>query len=125
MRFAQLTYKIAGIYGLIVTLPMFINEPWIAKNAPPPINHPEYYYGFAVLCLAWQLAFLVIAKDPVRFRPLMPVTFVEKFGFVIAIAALYTLGRVGMMMVGAAAVDLLLGIFFVLAYSRTPKVLTP
>src|SRR3954465_5106959 len=107
MKFARLTYKIAGIYGVIVTLPMFINEPWIAKNDPPAISHAEYYYGFAVLCLCWQLAFLVIAKDPAPYRAFLPITWLEKFGFVIAAAVLFAQHRLSMMMVGAAALDLL------------------
>lgn len=118
MRFSKLTYKIAGIYGVIVTLPMFINEPWIAKYDPPAINHAEYYYGFAVLCLCWQLAFLVIAKDPSRFRAFLPITWIEKFGFVVACVVLLLQHRLSMMMAGAAAIDLLLGILFVMSYLK-------
>lgn len=26
---------------------------------PPPINHPEYYYGFIGVAIAWQVAFII------------------------------------------------------------------
>jgi hypothetical protein len=121
MRFAKYVYLIAGVYGLLVTLPLFFTEGQYGQDHPPAVTHPEFYYGFAGLCLAWQLAFLVIGSDPVRYRPLMPVTFVEKFSFVVAAPILYHLGRTPAVMVAAAGMDALLGVLFVLAYVRTPE----
>jgi hypothetical protein len=59
---------IAGIYGLIVLVPQLFSESRIARDYPPVITHPEYFYGFLGVAIAWQLCFLVIAKDPVRYR---------------------------------------------------------
>jgi hypothetical protein len=43
----------------------------ISRNDPPAITHPGFYYGFVSVGLAWQVAFFVIARDPVRFRLMM------------------------------------------------------
>lgn len=121
MKFARYVFLIAGIYGLIVTAPQFFLEEKTGRDFPPAINHPEYYYGFFCVVLAWQIAFLLISRNPIRFRPLMPATFVEKFSFVIAIFVLYAMNRVPLIMVGLASIDLLLGILFVASYLKTPK----
>ena len=71
MVFARRTFLIAGVYGLLALVPMYFLEGRIGRDIPPPITHPEYFYGFIGVAVAWQVAFLVIARDPVRFRPLM------------------------------------------------------
>ena len=38
---------------------------------PPPVTHPEFYYGFVGVALAFQLVFLTIASDPLKYRPLI------------------------------------------------------
>ena len=59
-RFARRVYTVAGIYGLIVMLPQYFLEDRIGRDTPPPITHPEHFYGFIGVVIAWQLAFLVI-----------------------------------------------------------------
>ena len=71
MTFARRIFFWAGIYGLIVLVPQYLLERRNGQNFPPIITHPEYYYGFIGVGLAWQVAFLLISGDPVRFRPLM------------------------------------------------------
>ena len=63
----------------------------------------------------------IIARDPVRFRPLMPATVVEKFSFGIAAIVLYVQGRLSANMLGAGLVDLVLGTLFIASYFKTPK----
>jgi len=60
---------------------------------PPAINRPEFYYGFAGVTLAWQVMFLVIASDPVRYRTAMLPAVLEKAGFAIAVPVLYAADR--------------------------------
>jgi hypothetical protein len=115
MKFATWVYRIAGVYGLLVIAPLFFLERVIAQNDPPAITHPEYYYGFAVVTVAWQLAFLVIAHNPQRFRPLMPVTWIEKLYGFFAIA-LYAQGRISTQALALGLIDLLLGVLFVCAF---------
>jgi hypothetical protein len=53
----------------------------IGRQDPPPITHPAFYYGFVGVGLAWQVAFLIIATNPTRFRPLMVAGMIEKFSY--------------------------------------------
>ena len=46
---------------------------------------------------------------------------IEKFSFAIAVYALFALGRVNPAMVGAAAIDFILGILFVVSYFKTKE----
>ena len=46
MLFARRTFLVAGIYGLVVLLPMYFLEGRIGRDTPPPITHPEFFYGF-------------------------------------------------------------------------------
>ena len=119
MAFAKLTFLIAGIYGLVVLLPQYLLEARTGRDFPPPITHPEYYYGFIGVAVAWQIAFLVLAKDPVRYRPMMIPAIIEKASFGIAVGLLFALNRVSLPMLGAGLVDLILGTLFVIAYMRT------
>jgi hypothetical protein len=121
MTFARRVYRIAGIYGLIAMLPQYFLEQKTGIDYPPPITHLEFFYGFIGITVAWQLAFLVISTDPVRFRPLMPVTLVEKMTFVIAIAVMWLMARpVPPPIVAGAAIDAVLFVLFTMAYLRTP-----
>ena len=118
-RFARRVFLIAAIYGLIVLLPQYFLEGRTGQAFPPPITHPEYFYGFIGVAVAWQLAFLVIARDPVRYRLLMLPAIVEKATFAIATMVLYGQGRLHAQMLAAGLLDLTLGLLFVVAYVRT------
>ena len=122
MKFAKYTFLISAIYGLIVMLPQFFLETKIGEDQPPAITHPEFFYGFICVTVAFQLVFLVISRDPVRYRPLMLVSLVEKFPFVIAVALLYMQSRVGLQMVAAAAIDGFWGVMFLVSYLKTSRV---
>src|SRR5262245_65602479 len=83
----------AGIWAIVVLLPMYFLEGWIGRDDPPAITHPEYYYGFVGVTLAWQLVYLVIGRDPGRYRPIMLLGFAAKTSFASAVAILVALGR--------------------------------
>ena len=93
----------------------------MGEDYPPPINHPEFYYGFLGVTLVWQLMFLVIGSDPVRYRTAMLPAMLEKASFAAAVPALYALGRVAATWVGFAAMDATWLVLFVVAFWRTPK----
>jgi hypothetical protein len=120
MRFARRVFLASGIYGLIAMTPLYVLEQQVGLDHPPAINHPEYYYGFAGVGIAWQLMFLVIGSDPFRYRMAMLPAVVEKVSFAIPIPILYALGRVPAAMVAFAAIDGFLAVLFVVAYLRTP-----
>ena len=119
MRFARLVYLIAGIYGLVVLVPQYFMEAKNGRDFPPAINHPEYYYGFVGVAIAWQLVFLIFSKDPIRYRPIVPAAVLEKFSYGIATIVLYLLGRIGPVILGTGIIDLTLGLLFIAAYAKT------
>jgi hypothetical protein len=121
MKFAKRVFLIAGIYGLIVVLPLYFLEEKTGRDYPPPITHPEYYYGFIGVTAAWQILYLLISTDPIRYRPLMIPPMLAKSSFVVAVVILFLQGRVASTMVGASMIDLLLVILFFVSYLRTPK----
>ena len=119
MRFARRLFLIAGIYGLLVLLPQYFLEAKNGRDFPPAITHPEYYYGFVGVAVAWQLLFLIVARDPVRYRQMMIPAIVEKASFGIAVVVLFLQHRVSPFLLGFGIVDLIWGLLFVLAYVRT------
>jgi hypothetical protein len=119
MKFARLVFLIAGIYGLIVLLPLYFLEEQTGRDFPPPITHPEYYYGFIGVAVAWQVLFLILSRDPIRYRPMMIPAILEKATFGVAVIILFSQHRVSTFTLAAALVDSALGVLFVLAYIRT------
>jgi len=121
MKFARYAFLAAGTIGVIVLAPMYFLLEKTGADNPPPVTHPEFYYGFIGVALAFQLVFLMIATDPVKFRPLMLAGIVEKFSFVIPTFYLYWQGRVAGPIIGGAALDLLWGVLFVVSYFKTGR----
>jgi hypothetical protein len=119
-RFASRVFSVAGIYGLITLIPQYFMEGMIAELAPPAITHPEYFYGFLGVTIAWQLCFLIIARDPVRLRPVMLAAIVEKLVFAIPAIILYAQLRLAGTTLIFVAIDLVLAVLFTIAFRRTP-----
>jgi hypothetical protein len=120
MRFARWVFLLAGATGILMVIPPYFLERQTSEDYPPPITHPEYYYGFFGVTLAWQLLFLVIGSDPVRYRRAMLPGMVEKASFSLAIPLLYAAGRVAGVWLGFAAMDAAWLVLFVVAYLWTP-----
>jgi len=118
-RFASRVFLIAGVYGLIVLLPQYFLLEKTSRDFPPAITHVEYYYGFIGVAAAWQVVFLIISRDPVRYRPLMIAAILEKASFGPLTVILFLVGRLGAQMLVAGLLDLLLGTLFAVAYLRT------
>lgn len=123
-RFSRIVFLVAGIYGLIVLVPGFFAEKILAEKMPPAITHPEFFYGFFGVAVAWQVAFLIIAGDPQRFRPIIPAAILEKLTYCVACAVLFALGRVPLIATLGGAGDFLLGTLFTVSYFRLKSVQT-
>jgi hypothetical protein len=121
MKFVKIVFGFAGVWGLALTTPLFFLFDYIGRQYPPPLTHPDFYFGFLTVTIAWQVAFLVIASDPRRFRPLMIPAMLEKFGYVAALTALYVQGRLAAGQAAVGLPDLVLGLLFVAAFARTPR----
>jgi hypothetical protein len=119
MLFARWIFRIAGVYGLAVLLPQYFLEARLGRDYPPAITHPEHFYGFLGVAVAWQVAFVLIAQDPVRYRLFMIPAILEKASFGIAVMALYSMQRISTMLVPFGVIDLIWGALFILAYLVT------
>lgn len=119
MRFARIVYVIAAVYGFLTLIPLYFMLDRVGQEAPPAVSHPEFYYGFLGVTLLWQIAFLLIAKDPIRYRPLMPLTILEKLVYAVPVLVLYSLGRVHPSIMRSSLPDPIFGLLFALAYLRT------
>jgi hypothetical protein len=120
--FARRVFLGAGVYGIVVLLPQYFLEAQIGRDYPPPITHPEHFYGFVGLALVWQVVFLLIAGDVGRYRPLMPIAVAEKAAFAVPTFVLFALGRVAAATTAVAGIDALLGVLFLVAWRRTRPV---
>ena len=119
MRFAKVLFYVAFAWGILVLTPLYFMFDMIGRQDPPPITHPGFYYGFVGAGLAWQLAFFLIGRDPIRFRPMMIPSVLEKFSFAIAMAVLYAQHRIHPSDLGLAGIDALFGLLFIVAFLRT------
>lgn len=119
MKFAKIVFQAAGIWGFLVLTPLYFLFDIIGRNDPPPITHPGFFYGFVGVALAWQVAFLIIAKDPARFRPLMIPSILEKVSWGAAVIVLVLQQRMHKSDLVFAVADLLLGLLFVISYFKT------
>jgi len=120
MKFAKIVFWIAAIWGLLVITPLYFMFDLIGRQDPPPVTHPGFFYGFVGAAFAWQIAFLIIATNPVRFRPLIIPSIVEKFSYSCAVFALVLQHRMHPSDMVFAGTDLLLGILFLTAYFLIP-----
>ena len=121
MKFAKIVFRVAAIWGFILITPLYFMFDIIPQKDPPPITHPAFFYGFVGVTLVWQLAFLFISTDPVRYRSLMIPAVLEKLVYSIPVIILVLQKRTQPFDLVFAAIDLSLGTLFVLAYLRTPR----
>lgn len=121
MKFAKYTFLIAGIYGLIVLAPMYFLKERVGEDFPPAVTHAEYYYGFVGVALAWQFVFLIISRDPAKYRALMLPSILEKAAWGVPVAILFLQNKVSVSTFGAGIIDSLLGVLFAVAYFKTAE----
>jgi len=119
--FARRVFTIAGVYGLLAIVPLFFLEAKMNADFPPPITHPEHYYGFAGVVFVWQILFFFIANNPIRYRTIMIPCMLEKLSLLPAFFILYFQGRFPAFWIPLLIIDLLLGVLFFVAYRRTGK----
>ena len=112
-KFASRVYLWAALYGIPVLA--------LAYFQPVPDPWHLTHLAFVGTALVFQGVFLVVARDPHRFSPLMPVTVFEKLAFGVPAVAFWARGQAD----GAAAVfggiDLLLAALFVIAWRRVAR----
>ena len=119
MKFARIVFAVAGVWGFLILTPFYFTFDLVGRTYPPPITHPDLYYGFIGVALVWEQAFLTIATDPVRYRPLMLPAILEKLVYVGTMLILYANGRTSPAQAAVAVPDFVLGMLFVAAFFRT------
>lgn len=119
MRFAKYAFLAAGIYGILTIVPLYFVEAKIATDYPPAMNHLEYYYSFIGVTLVWQILFLFISRNPLRFRPVMPFCTLEKLSLVPTFLILTPRGQFPPMWIPLIIIDLVFGTLFVVSYFKT------
>ena len=125
MKFARLVFTAAGIWGIAVLMPFYWLVDVTGRRYPAPSEYPQFFYGFFAVALAWQIAFLVIGYRPDRYRSLMILGMLEKFGFVGTLLVLYARTRISWLDAQAAVPDFMLGVLFVVAFVKTRSVAEP
>lgn len=113
MKLAKWIFLISGIFGLLSTVPLAFAEKIMG------VEQPEFYYGFVFLNICWQVLYLFISTDPVRFRPMMIPAFLAKGSGTVALTWLYLIGRVSGQWGAIGAVDGIFAILFVIAFLIT------
>lgn len=112
-RFPSRMFRWAAIYGAVVLLPLYLT--------PLPPFGGEVLLGFIGLALVFQAVFWIIGGDPVKYRPLMLPAVAEKLVFGAPALALFARGYpVAPPVAVFAAIDLLLGLGFFIAWRKTP-----
>jgi hypothetical protein len=119
MKFAKNVFLVAGIWGVVVMSSMYFLSDTINRRYPPPVTHPDFYYGFVSITFAWQIVFIVISTDPLRYRPIMAAALVEKFGYIATLGVLYAKDQIQFGQFAVIVPDCILGILFIIAFLKT------
>jgi hypothetical protein len=119
MRFARLVFIGAGVWGIAVLTPLYFLVDVTGRQYAAPADYPHFFYGFLLVTMAWQIAFLVIGSNPARFRLLMIPSILEKLGYVVTLAVLHAQARISSADASAGVPDLILGILFIAAFVKT------
>jgi len=119
MKFARSVFILAGLWGIAVLTPLFFLVDITGRPYPAPTDYPHFYYGFLAVAMAWQIGFLLIGSNPVRYRLMMIPAFIEKAGYIITTAVLYSQARISAADANTAVPDSLLLVLFVVAFVKT------
>jgi hypothetical protein len=120
MRFAKFVFIVAGVWGIAVLTPLYFLVDVTGRAYISPVVYAQFFYGFLSVTMAWQIAFLIIGSNPVRFRPLMLPAIVEKLSYVVTLVWLYGQGRISSADALAGVPDVVLGTLFIAAFAKTP-----
>ncbi|MEI9851175.1 MAG: hypothetical protein WDN24_10430 [Sphingomonas sp.] len=118
-RVARWIFLVAGIYGLIMLLPLYFAERVFADMGYPPLDRPEMLYGFVGAASVMQLLYLLIAADPARYRPAMLVGVLGKLSYGVPVLLLFAGGRIDALTFWLSMPDLVWAVLFAAAWRIT------
>jgi hypothetical protein len=99
-----------------VTVPMALAEKTVEQIMPPAVNHPEFFYGFVFLNICWQVLYLFLSTDPIRYRPMMIPSFLAKTSGVVALTWLYLQKRISSQWAATIIIDGIWAVLFLVAF---------
>ncbi|TPG15489.1 hypothetical protein [Sphingomonas oligophenolica] len=113
MRMATWSFALAGVYGLAATLSLYFRAPLTIET--------QWLYAFAGAAAVTQLAYLLIATDPVRYRLVIPIGIASKLSFAVPMTILYAHGAITMGSFAFAQIDYALAALFAVNFVRLPN----
>ena len=119
MRFARIVFTVAGMYGIVVLFPPLFLESKLGRDYPPPVTHPEFFYGFFALGIAWQILFLILGTDPIKYRTMMIPSMLEKLSYIGTCFVLHAQGRISFADAATAFPDIIFLALFLTAFFKT------
>ena len=125
MKFARIVFIGGGVWGIAALAPFYWLVDISGRHYAPPLDYPQFFWGFFSVALTWQFAFLLIGSNPVRFRPLMLPAILEKFGFIVTLGVLFGRGRIPGADAVAAIPDAVVGLLFIAAFAATKSEVHP
>jgi hypothetical protein len=115
VRRSRNIFRASGIYGILILAPQLFREKAFVLPGLP-MNHPEFFYGFFIVSLAFQFVFLMISSDPVRYRPMIFAGLAEKGGYAVACILLFVHHRMAPDFFILYSVDILFLCLFAYSY---------
>jgi hypothetical protein len=124
VRFARIVFVVAGVLGLLLLLPLAYSAVVDGQGILPGLGGAGMFFlGFVAQYMCWQILYLVLATNPVRYRPMMiPAFFAQAMGALYP-QWLYLYGFEPW--VPVAAVEIALAILFLVAYWTTGQPRAP
>ena len=116
-RFSRGVLLAAGVIGLIELMPLYFLESTLNRTSPP-LTHPDFYYGFIGVAVAWQVAFIIMSRDPERYVALFPALFLEKLLYPLSTSVLYAQARANTSTLIVSLLDLIWLVLFVTVWQR-------
>jgi hypothetical protein len=120
-RFARSVLLWAGVIGIAELLPLYVGEALVNRVSPPSLTHPGFYYGFVGVALAWQVAFVIMSRDPERYLPLFPALLLEKLLYPVSTSVLFAGGRASRLELAGACGDFIWLALFVTVWRRMDR----
>ena len=74
--------------------------------------------------LAWQIVFLIIARDPLRFRPMMIPSVLEKASYGAALVVLLRQHRISVSSFELGMADVIFAVLFIISFVKTRGIST-
>jgi hypothetical protein len=120
VNFSRMVFLVAGVFGLLLLVPLAYSAIVDSQTFLPALGGGGLFFlDFVLQYLFWQVLYLVLATDPVRYRPMMIPAFFSQVIGVLNPQWLYLYGF--RYWIPVAVVEAALAILFVVAYFTTGR----